>query len=99
MSITGARFTLGHVVCTSRVNDVIAEDSKFAKFVMESLGRHVSGDWGDLCKSDKKENEYALGKYLRLLSSYTYDKTKRIWVITEADRSSTCVYCFRRSIK
>ena len=91
MSIAKARFTLGHVVCTRGVNDVIAEDSKFAKFVTESLGRHVSGDWGDLCESDRKENEYALGKYLRLLSSYNYDETMKIWIITEADRSSTCV--------
>ena len=91
MSIAEARFTLGHVVCTRSVNDVIAEDSKFAKFVMESLNRHVSGDWGDLCEQDRKENEYALGKYLRLLSSYNYGENKRIWIITEADRSSTCV--------
>ena len=91
MSITKARFTLGQVVCTRGVNDVIAEDSRFAKFVTESLGRHILGDWGDLCESDKKENEYALGKYLRLLSSYNYDETKRIWIITEADRSSTCI--------
>ena len=91
MSITGVRFSLGRVVCTKGVNDVIADDSKFAKFVTESLGRHVSGDWGDLCESDKRENEYALGKYLRLLSSYTYKDNRKIWVITEADRSSTCV--------
>ena len=91
MSITGVRFSLGHVVCTKAVNDVIAEDSKFAKFVTESLARHVSGDWGDLGESDKKENEYALGKYLRLLSSYTCEDNRKIWIITEADRSSTCV--------
>ncbi len=91
MSIAVARFKLGRVVCTQGVNNSIAEDSKFAKFVMESLEQHSMGDWGDLCEEDKRENEYALGKYLRLFSSYTYDDSRRIWIITEADRSATTI--------
>ncbi len=91
MSIAVARFKLGRVVCTQGANNLIAEDSRFAKFVMESLGRHSRGDWGDLCEEDKRENEYALGKYLRLFSSYTYDDSRRIWIITEADRSATTI--------
>ncbi len=91
MDITRVRFILGQIVCTRGVNEVIAEDDKFAKFVKESLGRHTSGDWGDLCEADKRENEYALGKYLRLFSSYKYDDNIKVWIITEADRSSTCI--------
>ena len=91
MDIREARFKPGHVVCTQGVNTAIAEDKKFAKFVMESLGRHVFGDWGDMCEADKRENEYALGKYLRIFSSYDHDDNRKIWIITEADRSSTCI--------
>lgn len=91
MSITAVRFALGHVVCTQEVNSAIAEDSVFAKFITESLNRHVAGDWGDCCESDAKENEYALGKCLRIFSSYNYSDNQKVWIITEADRSSTCI--------
>lgn len=55
------------------------------------LARHQQGDWGDLGTGDKRANDHALKAGARLLSAYVLaDKTK-IWVITEADRSSTCV--------
>ena len=53
------------------------------------LRRHASGDWGDLCDEDRKENEFSLAHGFRLLSSYTLNSGTKIWVITEADRSST----------
>ena len=52
--------------------------------------RHLQGDWGDLCDDDKKANEQALIDGTRLLSSYEFPEGN-VWVITEADRSSTCV--------
>jgi hypothetical protein len=56
---------------------------------LEFLSRHVNGDWGDLCAEDVAENEYAVSQGLRILSSYTTSAGDRIWVITEADRSTT----------
>ena len=53
------------------------------------LNRHACGDWGDLSEEDRKENEFSLVNGFRLLSSYTLSSGTRIWVITEADRSST----------
>ena len=53
------------------------------------LRRHACGDWGDLSEEDRKENEFSLVNGFRLLSSYTLSSGTRIWVITEADRSST----------
>lgn len=88
--IANGRFRLGQVVSTQRVNGLIAEEQNFARFVAECLVRHTSGDWGDLCEADKRENEYSLGKYLRLFSSYNY-RDKKIWIITEADRSVTTI--------
>jgi len=55
----------------------------------EFLRRHACGDWGDLSEEDRKENEFSLVNGFRLLSSYTLSSGTRIWVITEADRSST----------
>jgi hypothetical protein len=54
------------------------------------LSMHVNGDWGDLDEHDRKESEFSLKNGLRILSSYTLSNGEKIWVITEADRSSTC---------
>ncbi|MBA7642065.1 hypothetical protein ES703_49751 [subsurface metagenome] len=85
------RFTLGQLVVTRGVNDKVADDARFSKFVIESLGRHVKGDWGDLDQEDKQENELSLKKNFRLLSAYEKNDLPKIWIITEADRSVTTV--------
>lgn len=85
-----ALFVLGQLVCTRGVNDAVVDDACFAEFVAGCLKRHATGDWGDLDEQDKKENEFALDKYLRLFSAYTY-LDKRVWVITESDRSITTI--------
>jgi hypothetical protein len=55
------------------------------------LHRHHCGDWGDLDEEDKETNEEALEQGARLLSCFQVDGGKRIYIITEADRSSTCL--------
>jgi hypothetical protein len=54
------------------------------------LARHASGDWGDLCAFDRRENERSLRHGWRVLSSYGVGEG-RVWVITEADRSFTTI--------
>ncbi len=53
------------------------------------LWRHACGDWGELREADREEHELSLVNGFRLLSSYTLSSGKRIWVITECDRSCT----------
>jgi hypothetical protein len=55
------------------------------------LQRHVVGDWGELDEEDRQENERSVSAGCRLLSAYATSSGIRIWVITEADRSSTCI--------
>jgi hypothetical protein len=51
----------------------------------------MSGDWGDdLCDEDKDANNRALLDGSRILSAYRALDVK-VWVITEADRSSTLI--------
>jgi hypothetical protein len=83
-------FQLGRVVWTRYINDCVAENASFAKFVTDSLARHFNGDWGELSTEDKKENDFSLDKHLRLFSVYKKGKLV-IWIITEADRSVTTV--------
>lgn len=52
--------------------------------------RHASGDYGDICHVDAQENILALGRTRRILSAYFIGREK-VYVITEADRSSTTV--------
>lgn len=60
---------------------------------MTLLARHAFGDWGDLCEDDCEANEQAVALGGRVLSSYEVGvgpNAAKVWVITEADRSSTC---------
>lgn len=84
------KFKTGRLLMTRGVNDRVAQDSSFAELVHASLQRHLSGDWGDVCKEDKAENEFALKNNLRLFSVYSKEGMG-IWIITEADRSATTI--------
>jgi len=90
--VLGTKFNLGMLVMTRGVNDEVADNEVFAKFVLDGIRRHANGDWGDLSLEDKAENELALTEgNLRLFSAYTHEWLPKIWVITEADRSATTV--------
>ena len=54
------------------------------------LNRHLAGDWGDVDEHDRRENELSLQQGWRILSCYRMKDGTRFWIITEADRSSTC---------
>lgn len=55
------------------------------------LRQHERGDWGELCDDDHAANVWALANGARLLSNYSLPTGERIWILTEADRSSTCL--------
>ena len=82
---------MGRLLMTRGVNDLVAEDEAFAKFVMSSLTRHQRGDWGNLTDEDKQENELSLKEGYRLLSAYEARGLPKIWIITKADRSATTI--------
>ena len=81
-------FTLGHVVATP---GALAAIEKAGQQPGDFLARHISGDWGDVPPEDIKENELSLQQGFRLLSAYHTSAGDKLWVITEADRSSTCI--------
>jgi hypothetical protein len=79
-------FELGQVVSTPGALDALtAED------IGKALARHHRGDWGDVGRHDWRANEEALTEGFRLFSVYRSESSVKFWVITEADRSSTCV--------
>jgi len=48
------KFDYGKIYLTRGVNDLVADDNGFAKFVLLSLRRHISGDWGEMSEEDKQ---------------------------------------------
>jgi hypothetical protein len=79
---------LGQVVATP---GVLAALETSGDSLLHYLRLHEFGYWGDLDADDQQANEVALRDDLRILSAYTLSSGVRIWIITEADRSSTCV--------
>ncbi len=84
--LPGGTLKLGEVVATPGALSALEESGEQPG---EFLSRHEAGDWGDLCIEDRKENEFSLAHGFRLLSSYKLRTGKTLWIITEADRSST----------
>ena len=82
----------GKLLFTQGVNGQVADSSEFARFALDSLRRHIRGDWGDMGDEDKAENDLALERGdLRLFSAYESQDLPKIWIITEADRSATTI--------
>jgi hypothetical protein len=55
------------------------------------IRRHVIGDWCEMAAADRAANERASSGDERVFSSYALTPQVTVWVITEADRSSTCL--------
>ena len=82
------KFSLGQTVATpGALIAITAAGHTSAEF----LDRHVQGDWGKLDEEDRRENERSLREDCRLLSAYRLRDGTKIWIITEADRSSTTI--------
>jgi len=81
-------FPLGDLVATPGALRVLEE---CAVLPIRLIARHSRGDWGDVPTEDVRSNTEALILGSRLLSSYTIANGLKIWLITEADRSTTTI--------
>jgi hypothetical protein len=84
-AMSTAGFELGTIVATPG-----ALQDFGPALIAELLSRHAGGDWGDLDAHDRRENECGVREGSRIFSAYDTPRG-RAWVITESDRSSTCV--------
>ena len=80
------RFPLGQIVATPGALEALAEAGERPATLLK---RHLTGDWGEVDEQDRQENERSLADDCRLLSAYTLATGTKLWIITEADRSST----------
>ncbi len=80
------KFPLGRIVATPGVLGTVSNQD-----IVRSLGRHQSGDWGDVCPPDREANDGSLTEAGRLFSVYHTTSGVKFWIITEWDRSVTTV--------
>lgn len=99
MKVLGNLFGAGDIVLTAAVYEYFTAHKEVYNFVIMCLGRHLSGDWGDMDSEDKKLNDESVKNGERLMSAYKLPNNlkslkmpdDKLWIITEADRSATTV--------
>ncbi|MBN2573252.1 MAG: hypothetical protein JXP73_01685 [Deltaproteobacteria bacterium] len=79
---TPKTFPLGQIIATPGALELGID-------LLPLLRRHARGDWGEMCEEDLRANDEALLRGGRLFSGYTLPGGRRLWIITEADRSVT----------
>jgi hypothetical protein len=81
-------FPLGTVVATPGALIALVRTNQE---IAELLARHQHGDWGAADSADSGDNDAAVRNGDRILSVYRLPDTTTLWIVTEADRSSTCL--------
>lgn len=79
---------LGRVFGTSGAHDAFIEAGENP---LPYLARHAMGDWGIVDAEDAQANRSAVRDGGRLLSAYELSTGVKVWIITEADRSTTTI--------
>lgn len=68
---------MSKIVLTAGVNNEVANNSRFAKFVLNSLARFSRRDWGDTTGDDAELND---DDPHTALVAYTMEGLKKIWI-------------------
>jgi hypothetical protein len=82
------RFALGQTYVTPGAEEALMIAGQTA---IEFLRRHISLEAEELSDDDVPENELSLREGFRVLSAFRTVRGQRLWIITEADRSSTTI--------
>lgn len=83
-------FKLGQIVITQGIKAIIDKEPILEVTLEVLLEGYQQGDWGIVCDQDKIANDKALISDTRILAAYMLGN-KKIWVITEWDRSLTTI--------
>lgn len=81
-----AKFRLGRIVSTPSALERLTQED-----ILLGIQRHQAGDWGEVSKDDRMENELSLEIGFRLFSVYQAANGTKFWIITEHDRSVTTI--------
>jgi hypothetical protein len=81
-------FHLGQITATP---DALREFALSEESMLLYIFRHACGDWGDVEPEDAAANDEARETGERIISAYNLRSGTRIYIVTEADRSRTCI--------
>lgn len=82
------RFPLGRLFMTPGAIETLGEAGQLPQ---EFINLHARLEQGELCNDDHRENLFSVDKPLRIFSAFKTARGVKVWVITEADRSSTTI--------
>lgn len=86
-----SKFELGQTVQTRGIAAACENNEAFTKEVYAAFAKYIACDWGDTCEEDKPLNDSAVANNDdRIVAKYNTSKGD-IFIITEWDRSSTCI--------
>lgn len=86
------KFPIGQLVATRGVASLMQEEPDFDRFAKDAFRRYLNADWGEMCESDKQQNDMALiHNDNRIFASYENAEHAawKLWIITEWDHSAT----------
>jgi hypothetical protein len=81
-------FPLGRLVATPGALAALERSGDSAQAL---VARHSRGDFGECGPDDWSANERAIRDGERIFSVYVLRDGTKLWLITEADRASTCL--------
>jgi hypothetical protein len=85
-------FKIGQTVMTYAIAEMMRTDKNFALFVNMSFNRYLNCDWGSMDDEDKALNDAAVKNGdERIHAAYIDSTGRKIWIITEWDRSVTTI--------
>lgn len=92
-------FELGQVVVAREADAFLEKRGQLGKLltIQALIGKHRQLDQGTLDDEDHETNRRAVEHGARIFSAFEVppiadeDEATKVWVITEADRSSTCI--------
>ena len=101
MEIKNQTFKTGRQIMTAGISDALEMNPKFQLFLMQSMTKHKSNDWGDCNETDWKNNDASIEIGERIFSIYNLPeefkelginlRDTKIWIITEWNRSYTTI--------
>lgn len=84
--IRRVRLPLGRLLATPAAVDAM---QSAGASIFALVNRHACGDWGDLSEADREQNDLSVVAGRRVLSCYPLGGELKVWIITDADRSTT----------
>lgn len=82
------RFQLGRLFITPGAAEVLGDAGQHPQ---EFISHHARLEQGELSDADHQENLFSVSRPLRVFSAFKTARGVKLWVITEANRSSTCL--------